>query len=434
MPPTIVPAAAGARTTLGWATDQMPSTVREGLLRLCPNSSMPLTAWLSKMKRSKPKSYMYEHFTKALPSQKTAILGVFTDNLMAVPYVAGVNPVGTVLYLQVSIAGAGEFRRGHTVRLFSASVYAPTVRGRVLSVFNNGVVGCIAVQLIQATAVATCDPSLCGFVAVYGNANRERGIRPPSVNYNPVKMWNYVQIFRTPYGVSGTQLAIDPITGNAYKEEKREKAEMHGIEMEKTFLYGHRYAEMDGDTEIRYTMGIIPMIQEYASTNIFDYRLDAEFAGQPWEVGGKPWMDKCFKAVQLWGPSRRNAFCGGGARLGMNTLVEAYGAYTFTPQTNEFGFEIERFRASAMQVDLYTHALMSMDDFDDYSMVIFPLDNLSECPLRDTHSITCDINKSNGPEHVDGQDEEWLTETGLDFKNPYSFAYLCGVGCDNTMP
>jgi hypothetical protein len=428
-----VPAAAGMRTTLGWAAGQMPNTVREGMLRIYPNGTVALTAWMSKMKRKKPVSFEWSHFLKGFPTQSTAITGLF--DAIGNAYVPGVYPVGTVIQVGASAAGAAEFRRGHTVLFRSATSHAAGVRGRVLSVVLNGALSRIVISMTQATGILTNDPNACSRLSVYGNANREGGVMPESVNYNPIPFRNQVQIFRTSYKVTGTQLAIDPVTGNVYREEKKEKLEMHGVEMEKTAFHGHYYTEMDGDTEIRYTMGIIPMIEEYAPTNIFDYRTDPDFAGQDWLTGGKTWLDRKFEIVQRYGPMRRNGFGGSGARLGLTVLAEAYGSYIFTPQTNKFGFSIEQWQTpNAMNIELYTHPLFSMDEFDRNSLVVFPLDNISECPLRDTHSIEDDIKKSHGAGRIDGIAEEWLTETGFDFKDPYTFAYFNGIGLDNILP
>jgi len=299
-----------------------------------PNGDARLTAILSGMKGEKPKDPYFEEFTKNLPNQTADVTGLYTDQALSSAYSAGTNAIGTMLYAKMSSDHVKEFRAGHVGLLRVANAPAQDTHIDIVAAVENGASSYVAGKLLVAVANQTTgpNPASASRLLCIGNANREGATMPDTVNYNPTKMWNYTQIFITPYEITGTQLETELITGDAWKEEKREKHEMHAIEMEKAFWWGTRYETTENGKPKRYTMGIIPMIYEYASSNVFDYtkETDAAFAGKTWEEAGLDWMEYVLEQVARYGPMERTTFLGSGARLD-RALARGGGSYVEPP-------------------------------------------------------------------------------------------------------
>ncbi len=432
--PTVTPYGLGMRHTGSWATDQRPQTIRQGLLYLYPNGSVTLTAMLSMMKRSKPKDPKFEEFVKNLPAQAGAVASVYTNIALSSEYTTAVTAVGTVLYAKVALAVAQEFREGHDIVLEEIADQRDTVHCLVTTVVLNGASSAIGCQLMEATTAGdTKDPASADRIRVIGNANIEGGIIPDAVNYNPTSFWNYAQIFRTPYEVTGTQLETELVTGDTLKEERREKFELHGIEMEKAFLWGLRFRDTVGGKFRRHTMGMVPMIQAHANANDMNYTLDSDFSGNEWQTGGKKWFDQSLEVLGRYGPTTRMAFCGSGALLGIQQLAESLGTFNLAVRQADFGITIVEWVTPGLTLLLKTHPLMSSEESERNNIIIFPPENIEERPLRDTRQLKDAEAGKSGYNSVDGIKEEWLTETGLYFKHPSTFGVLRGVGLNNAV-
>lgn len=432
--PTIVPAGQGIRTTAGWPTGFRPQRPRDLMLFLKNNGDLTFTGMMSMLKRSKPKDPRFSQFTKNTPQQAGAITEIYSDALMANAYSAGNNAAGMYLYVKVAEALAKELRAGHTVLLRDSDDYRDDVAAVITEVTYAGASSKITVRTLEATTNSTSkDPSSADRLLVIGNANEENSVVPDSINYNPIEMWNYCQIFRTPYRVSGTQLETEMVGGSTLKEEKREKFFLHGIEIEKAFIWGRRHIETVNGMPCRYTMGIIPMIQEYASSNCFDYTLEAgaTYAGKTWIEMGKYWLDSVCETLFTYGSSEKLVVAGNGFLTGIQRIAENFGLQLNNVPTR-FGYNVREYVTPFGTLMFKTHPLLSLETTNKNTGIVLEPDNLEEMVLRDTQSRP-DINFNKGGHNsVDGICEEWLTETGLFFKHPDTFGLLNGVGLDNT--
>ena len=100
---------------------------------------------------------------------------------------------------------ASEFRRGHTVLLRDASHRDMTVFGKVLGVVKNGASSYLTVTLVEADDNGTLtDLSDADQILIAGSSNPEGGPMPDAISYDPVKISNFTQIFRTSLEITRT--------------------------------------------------------------------------------------------------------------------------------------------------------------------------------------------------------------------------------------
>lgn len=429
----------GMRGTGDWATDQRPKNWRESILFLYPNGSMPLTAIMSKMKSEKTDDPQYYWWTKLLPTQAATVTGVYTDSGLTAAYTSG-GVVGTNLYIKMASADLIHFRVGHTVLLRDASDFTVDVVAKVISRTDNGSSSSIGVTLMEAddNSSYSHDLSDCDKVMVIGNVNAEGAAMPSGVSYDPDKLYNYTQIFRTPLSITRTARLTRLRTGDAYKEMKREALELHGIEMEKAFLFGIPY-EGTGDNgkKERMTEGLLTCLRTNNSGNVADFQLDTTYHGKNWldDGGGEEFINAYLERVFRYGRQEKLCVCGSGALLGINKLAQAGSHFTMTSTTKAYGINVTEWVTPFGTIYLKTHPLFNIESTLRNSMLIFEPENCVYRYITDTTFYgeggkTASEGTNGG--RIDGTQEEFLTEAGLEYHHPYTGCFLNGVGLNHT--
>jgi hypothetical protein len=428
----------GMRGSGDWVTDARPKNWRETILFLYPNGSMPLTAIMAKMKSEKTDDPQYYWWTKLLPTQAATVTGVYTDSTLLTAYGSG-GVVGTIVYLKMVSTDIIHFRVGHQVLMRDASNYTVDCVGKVIARVSNGANSYVGVKLLEADDNGTgADLSDCDKVIVIGSINAEGAAMPTGVSYDPDKLYNYTQIFRTPLSITRTAQKTKLRTGDAYKEMKREALELHGIEMEKAFLFGVA-SEGTGDNgkPERTTEGILNVLRNNASDNVSDYQMNATYHGKNWldDGGGETWLDSYLELVFRYGRQQKLAICGSGALLGINALAKAGSHFTMTSSTKSYGINVTEWVTPMGTIMLKTHPLFNIESTLRNSMLILEPENLVYRYIDDTTFYAeGEAKAAAGTQggRIDGRQEEFLTEAGLEMHHPYTAAFLNGVGLNHT--
>lgn len=431
----------GMRGSGSWATDQRPKNWREMILRLYPNGTAPLTAIMSKLASEGTDDPEFNWWTKMLPTQRATITGRYTDAALSSAYSSG-GVVGDVVYMKMSEADVGHFRIGHQVLLRDASDYAVDVNAKVVARSANGASSYIACKLLEADDnSASHDLSDCDVAIIIGNINEEGAAIPGAISYDPVKYFNYTQIFRTPLKITRTAKKQKLRTGAAYQEMKREALELHSIEMERAFLFGIKteVTGADGEPE-RTTQGILSFLRENNPTNVNDFTLNASYSGKAWtdSGGGEDWLDAYLEQIFRYGSGERLVLAGSGALLGLNKLAKQGSHFTLDSRTKAYGINVTEWVTPTGRLNILTHPLFSIEETLRYSMLILePAKNLRYRYIDDTQFYgegeAKQASKGNNANRIDATVEEYLTEAGLEMSHGYTMMFLNGVGQDNAL-
>jgi hypothetical protein len=424
----------GMRGNGDWVTDQRPKNWREKILHLYPNGDAPLTAILSMMKSESTDDPEFNWWTKSLATQGGDVTDVYTDASMSTAYTTGGSD-GDTLYVKVGTSAlAQQFRPGHQVLLRNSANYADDTNAKVTAVTVNGASSKIAVNLLEddptTTGLADCDEIL-----IIGNINSEGGVMPQAIAYDPSKHYNYTQIFRTPLSITRTARKTRLRTGDQYKEAKREALELHSIEMEKAFLYSIKTENTgsNGKPE-RTTQGIIPaIIASSGNVSSFATATDTDYAGKTWLEAGEEWLDAQLTEIFRYGGTDRMAFCGTTVINAINKLVKEYGNYKLEANTAEYGIKVKTWITPFGDIHMKVHPLFSYQTTDRDKMVIFDPKDLVYRYIDDTSFYKESEKQNTGRGRVDGTDEEFLTECGLEHHHFEKCGYLAGFGTDNTV-
>lgn len=428
----------GMRGTGDWVTDQRPRNWREQILYLYPNGMAPLTAILSMLGSERVDDPQFYWWTQEQSAVGGAVAGVYTLPDLSVPYVAG-GIIGDVLYVQITTALGNRVREGHQILLRDASDYRVDVVGKVTGATRGGVNTVLAVRLLEADNNSPDnDLSDCDIFKIIGNINPEGGEMPDAIALNPTKVYNYTQILRTPLSITRTARKTRLRTGDQYQKAKSEALEMHSWEMELAFLWGIR-TEFIGDNgkPERTTMGVINFIRQFAAANCDDYTLNATYTGQTWATGGEVWLKNMLEQIFRYGADEKLCLCGSGFLLGIDALAMASGQINLQPAQKTYGMQIRSWLTPFGTINMKTHPLFSFDATTRNMGIILEPKELSYRFIDDTAFYGESSAKTHpegyGQRRVDGTNEEYLTECGLEFGLPQKCAVLNGVGRDNDL-
>lgn len=426
------------RGTGDWVTDQRPMNWRQNILYLYPNGMTPLTAILSMMGSKKVDDPQFHWWTQQMGSVGGTVTGVFTTPDLGTAYVSG-GVAGDVLYVSVAATLANRIKAGHQVLLRDASDYRVDVVGKVLDNSISGTTATLSILLLEADDnSAAHDLSDADTLLVIGSINSEGAAMPNPIAMNPTKHYNYTQIFRSSLAITRTARSTNLRTEDDYQKAKRECLEMHSIEMELAYLWGIRTERIgDNGKPERTTQGVINFIRNNAAANCDDYTLNTDYTGHTWIQEGEIWLKAFFEQIFRYGASEKLCLCGSGALLGIDALAMTGGQINLAPGQKTYGMDVRTWITPFGTIHMKTHPLFSFDATTRNMMVILEPKELEYKFIQDTTFYGEASSKTHpegyGHRRIDGTEEEYLTECGLEFGFPDKCGVLNGVGLPNLL-
>jgi len=407
---------------------------------LYPNGMAPLTAILSMMGSESVDDPQYHWWTQEQTAVMGAVAGVWTLPDLSVAY-AGGGVVGDVIYIQITTLLANRIREGHQILLRDVSDWRVDVTGKVTGVTRGAINAVLAIRLLEAddnAGVGGNDLQDCDAFKIIGNMNPEGGEMPDAIALNPVKVYNYTQIFRTPLSITRTARKTKLRTGDQYQKMKSEALEMHSWEMELAFLWGIATENIgDNGKPERTTKGVINFIRQYAAANCDDYSLNPAYTGQTWAVGGELWLKAMLEQIFRYGAEEKLCLCGSGFLLGIDALAMAGGQVNLQPAQKVYGMQIREWLTPFGSIYMKTHPLFSYDATTRNMGILLEPKELTYRYIDDTAFYGESTSKQHpegyGNRRLDGTNEEYLTECGLEFGFPQKCAVLNGVGLPNVV-
>jgi hypothetical protein len=439
----------GMRGTEDWVDNQRPENWRQQILYLYPNGMAPLTAILSMMGSKRVDDPRFHWWTQEQNVVSGDIDDIYTDAGLLNAYVE-LGAAGETLFCTIdtdadtdAVELGNRIREGHQILLRDTTNHNVDKVGKVTGVTRGGAQTVLAVRLLEDDNVVGAAPddynlTDCDSFKIIGNINPEGGEMPDAIALNPVEVDNYTQIFRTPLSMTRTAMKTRLRTPNDYQKAKSEALEMHSWEMELAFLWGIATERVgDNGKPERTTKGVINFIRDTIPANVDDYRQNVTYAGQTWVTGGETWLKNMLEQIFRFGAQDKLCLCGSGFLLGIDALAQTGGQMNIAPGQKFYGMEITEWRTPFGSIKMKTHPLFSYDATTRNMAVILEPKELSYKYIDDTTFFGESSSKSHssgyGQRRIDGLNEEFLTECGLEFGLPQKCAVLTGVGLDNNL-
>jgi len=394
----------GLRDTSGFVANQRPKNWREGIMLLQPNGMAPLFAMTSMLKSKSTDDPEFNWWTKTMPSQRLALATTHT---------------AAVTTLTVS-ADALTLKEGDLLLLEESNeivIVTSDPSSDTAIPVQRAYTGTATAAAITATG-AGVNPNLF----VIGSAFEEGSPAPTGINYDPVKVYNYTQIFRNTLEATRTALKTRLRTGDALKEAKREAFEDHQQAIEKALFFGTRTETTRNGKPLRTTGGAIEYIDSTNVVNNAGTAVDMETL--------EGWLERMFR----WGSQEKVCFLGNTALLTLNQIIRKNSTWNIQSGIKEFGMAVTRLSCPFGELVCKTHPLFNRllggtTGTADYTarnswMVVLDMAELVYRPLKDSDTKFQNDMQDRG---VDGLKAGYLTEMGLEIHHPLSHFLIKGV-------
>jgi hypothetical protein len=392
-----MPAVAGLRGTGDFSEDERPKNFRETILFRNPTGSAPIFALTSKARKRSTDDPEYAWWDEPNGNVRLQIAGTFAagDTLLTVDSAdpSASSPTlqwGTALHLK-----AGDLlqvEKTEATAYDNEFVEVTAVISATQFMVRRGAAGSTAASISNDT-----------FLTLMGSAYAEGTAAPAAVSRNPIKYFNYTQIFKDTYELSRTADKTNYRTGSAMSNDKRRKTWDHSRAIEWAMLFGRRHETTGENGKPKRFMGGLREFIPSVRTTVFSTAvtvttfLDAVYPAFDFETGAG---------------DVRMCWCGNGALNNLNKVIQA-DANTdiqYNGVFKQYGMDFQEFILPQGRLMLRTHPLMNQHGRYTNSMFGLDFDSIRYVALRDSDTKIMD--------DVQAKDEDvrrgfYQTECGL---------------------
>ena len=366
-------AVAGLRATGDFGTDERPKNFREMILFRNPTGKAPIFALTSRGKKKSVNDPEFSWWDEPMGHIRLQVNGALgaSDTVVTVD---SPDPSATSPHLQWGLAThlkPGDILQVETTETADYNLEHVLVTAVISStqfMVERGVAG--------STAASISDNS---WLTLIGSAYAEGTPAPAATTRNPIKYYNYTQIFKNTYELSGTADQTKFRTGSPWSNDKRRKTWDHSRDIEMAFLFGRRYETTGANGKPLRFMGGLREFIPTNRTTIFGAAmtvnsfLDAVYPVFDFETGAG---------------DERIAFCGNTALNEFNKIVQSdsNSEIHYMGPVKVFGLEFQQMNLPQGRIFLRTHPLLNQHSKFSSSMFILDFDSIRYVPLqnRDT--------------------------------------------------
>lgn len=374
----------GLRGTGTFSTDFRPNNYRELYTLLEPNGTAPLNALLSMGQSEATDDPKYNNFRDELP-----------DRTIKINNGAGYNSSAGSLQLDID---------NNTSYVLNGSIVVNSRTGEVMlaTADGNNSTGVITVtRNIGGTAYTILDNDDL-FVA--GFAGQEGGSSPTPLTWDATVDYNYTQIFKDAFQVSGTLNSTYLRTGNKYQEAQEKALKMHMSNIERAHLFSIRN-EINGTTAqpTRTTGGLINMLTSGGFVeDVSTYTVANTMTEDQFDL-------LLMNTIFAWGSKTKLAFVG----ATVAGHLQKWGKKKWTPQVvdGSYGVNVVRYQTFAGDLMVHLHPQFRQIPGMANSMLLLDFPYIKYRYLQDRDTQLMENIQAND---ADAKKSQYQTECGLE--------------------
>lgn len=404
-------AIAGLRGTGDWGTDERPKNFREMILWLSPNGTAPLTAMMAKMKKQSVNDPEFAWWEETLTIGRFQADGAILIGGTTFTIDGGVNgftaqdlkPGDLVLVEEGAIGTGYDWEIVEVTSVTSATVFEA----------SRGAAG--------STAQAISDNT---FMTVIGSAYEEGTVAADATTRNPTKYYNYTQIFKDTYELTGTANKTYARTGDVRSNDKKRKAFDHAQKQEMAYMFGKRNESTgSGGKPKRYSGGLLYFLAAAGRTDIATAMVGTD--GRAMHALIDDLTDVFdYTGDGSTGGDERMMLAGNGAMTAISKAATLSGEVQFGEVVKAYGMNLTRLTIPQGTFYIKTHPLMNQHAVYTNSCFVLDPPGLAYRPLDGRDTKTEDNIQTPGQDSIKGQ---WLTEAGVEFHHLETMKYLHNI-------
>lgn len=243
-------AVAGLRGTGNFGTDERPKDFRESILFLKPNGDAPIFGLTSKTQKSVVTDPEYNWWNEPQDMVRLQVNGAVATGIGLIT-VDSSDPDATTLDANWGVAT--HLKPGDVLMVEPTTDSASTVpeQIRVLNVISE------TQFTVERGASGTTQATISdnAFLLLMASSYAEGTAAPEASSRNPIKYFNYVQIFKESYEITGTTDATKFRTGDPWSNDKMRKMFDHSRAIEWSIMFGRRSETTGSNNKPLRTMG-----------------------------------------------------------------------------------------------------------------------------------------------------------------------------------
>jgi hypothetical protein len=283
---------------------------------------------------------------------------------------------------------------------------------------------------------------------ISGDAREDGSQLPQAIFEDVTEFENYCQTFMASVELTGAELAEEErVQPSKYQRAIRDGLQRLMESMEQAFLWGVKATTTGANGKpLRYTDGIITMINDNVSDNIINFKTstDSDYSGKTWLAAGQDLLDNVLLAVTKYATpgNTYKCYCGDLAWKAIIDLARDQGYQEIETTQDEFGIVVRKVNGLFQDVEFYVHpCFRKFTPYRRSALFLKPeLCRMLDMKGRGLTYIKANrTNKSggfwqpeNGTDWVDGIKEGWARQCTLEADQVESMALVHNLGADNT--
>lgn len=248
-----------------------------------------------------------------------------------------------------------------------------------------------------------------------GSAFEEGSSRPTGVVNLGFPRFNYMQIFRNSWDITGTARRIEFHTGNQVAKSKSDCALFHSEDIERTLWFGKKSIGTLNGKPFRTMDGVRTII----SSNVVTGNATPDVEDL------QDFLEDVFANNVRGAPNERLAFCGNTVLGALNLLALKQGVMNLTPGVTDFGYKVTRWETPFGDISLVTHPLFNENPVWSKDLVVLHPAAMRMRYLRRTNSDDYDSNGSRAG--VDGDYGVLTTEMSMEYMAEQTAGMFIGI-------
>lgn len=349
---------AGLRGTGDWGTDERPKSFREGILRFNPNGTAPIFALSAKSGKKSVNDPEFSWWSEGNVITRLQVNGAVntTDTLISVD---SADP--TTSTMSANLGTATNLKPGDLL-LVEPTTDQATYNHEILEV--DSVISDTQFT-VKRGAGGTTAAAIANdlFLTLIGSAYAEGTGIPRAVSRNPLKSFNYIQIFKDTYELTGSADKTDTRTNNNYSEDKKRKMFKHSSDIEWSILFGTRSETTATDNgKPKRTMGGLRTFIPAANTTIFTTAVTPSSLLDA--------LAPAFNFTTSGAGDSRMVFAGNQALIEMSKAFSNEAVYTVTNTMKVYGMDFQEFILPNGRVLMKSHPMLSLHGLYKYSAFV----------------------------------------------------------------
>lgn len=345
------------------------------------------------------------------------IQGIFASNQGVVGDRAGdfasailqLNPTGTALVLALS-SGMGKesaqdtifhwFEDSHqagrtnitsagtttTISVGDGSMYVPN---QILLIEDTGEIVMVTaitgndltvIRGMAGTTVTATDNTMN--IQSIGNAHEEASPMPTAITQQGSPRFNYTQIFRNAWAISGTAKAVKYNSGSRLAKNKKDCALYHAEDQERAIIFGRKDIRTVNNKPFRLTDGIQSQIEQY--NGLVEDVTDGTTAGNYSWLLFDDYIRRLFATNIKGQPNERIAIGGNLWVAGLSQMARLDGTYNISQGETVLGLEVTTIKSAFGTLKLMTHPLFNENPVWNQDLMLLHPGGIKRRILRDT--------------------------------------------------